>query len=1616
MHWLHLSDIHSGRPSEARTNALRQLVEAIDNNAQGSLDFVILTGDLAYSGLPNEYADVLSELIDPLRNIQCTRDAEFIAVPGNHDLDCDCAHPITWSGIGKQRQQKFWDTDEEGNSLRLARARGFEAYANFLQSSNIHGPDPTREPGSRIELPLQDGTQATFIGLNTALFSDKQLTDEEEKGTAPLPVQTLRSLSKDIPRGPVFVLGHHPVDWFENQSRRQFITALQEIGAVYLHGHAHEILPHFGSHSLVALGFGAAYPQHIDVQEPPYTSTFALCTLDNELHIKFVSWEPTYGTWRPNQAVPIDFNQQSDVLSGGYAVPVPTTRSATLQRTSPTSRATTKIELGSPVWISGDQITEWAALLESIGLIRSNYSIINQPTRPQPAGQANFFVRDSSGQHGVRAFAAETTVITYEHVESVNTEIDTLSLDSYIVATFGNVSTRATQLANNLRQRKRITVLDGGQIASRLANTKRVRAFLTDPRHDRSEFFATPLVVDDGIAYLLQTLPTQDSYAVANKEGETVPEHDALATDVRKTLPELDSKSYRSLGFNAFPPMRHKPRAFDRSDYLKRSFAVFDTANYAGLAAVGVHLPVESLRQIYVPTSANVEQDRTAIEATNRAIDDLVEALGLDETQKIQLARQMKSTYGVRSTSEVDAASELYQSLSNVVVLGDPGSGKSCFVRAQILSYCEPPNDDEGNWYRQHIPVFLPLAEYSSSLDEGSSLVDHCVDHAQSQQFGLDRNQLDIMLSRGRVALFLDGLDEIGSIATRQRVVADLAELIREFAPRGNRFVLTSRPAAVRDLQLPSELTSVSLLGLTDLEIEVLATKLLQTKYGNDNPLPEQDQDVVNAILRDCQLKPGIRRLARNPLLLTLLVFIYENSGPFAARRHLIYSHAVRTLVSVRHRAILRARLSEADLRTRLGKLAISIFRRRTGPLPSRKEVGEILIQQLDMEELAAESFIQKVAEITGLLRIHPRTSEKQNDLVSFMHHSFLEYYTALGFIEDESNMEDAFSLALTARWYEIVTLMFGIMDEHIDVTPKIRGLCEYGNSLDSVTAQRLELALDCALECDVPPEATQRYLADQVAKMMSSGAGRHVSEVRETLATKISALLENSQSQPMESLLHNGIASDDPELAAAYVHLVSKIGRYANNSSDLLASLSAAVARQEPPIRLAVINAMRELPALRSDENLDDLRLAITRGGVVERTAALQLLEEEPKLVPSFRDVVIDVLLRGGNPLSQIAANCVLRGGLFEDHGSVNQSLLDSALRSLMQHERPRQSLVGRLEIPWDEIETLIYSDSVTNRTRGFRFLVAVEEDAVKVHRILFDSLRTERHESVLESILGALSSYPAAIRTASLADTDVVCRLTKSRHQNVRMAAAMALRSFASLGTVIASLKERFGELKGIDSREADEVTKSLASHAVDDESCGFELVQQLAEVLHRQNTRWNKNQIGFVTRLLLACDQAGVVVGPSLAHRLFEIASDFRTPIQIRRYAMRFYGQACPTNADSANNIMDKFRVTDSDMRLAAYRATERFLGRCRYRVETVQAVRDSLLHMREALIKRWHVETRLVIDKLDSAPLREIRGCLLDIQSILGSYDEFADRIRADSIADPAKSNHSLTLGS
>ena len=114
------------------------------------------------------------------------------------------------------------------------------------------------------------------------------------------------------------------------------------------------------------------------------------------------------------------------------------------------------------------------------------------------------------------------------------------------------------------------------------------------------------------------------------------------------------------------------------------------------------------------------------------------------------------------------------------------------------------------------------------------------------------------------------------------------------------------------------------------------------------------------------------------------------------------------------------------------------------------------------------------------------------------------------------------------------------------------------------------------------------------------------------------------------------------------------------------------------------------------------------------------------------------------------------------------------------------------------------------------------------------------------------------------------------------------------------------------------------------------------------------------------------------------------------------MRLFGQTCPRTAESVGAISGEFGADDASRRLAAYRAGRRLVQRCRGRYETVQAIIGALETARERLLKCWAREVASVGERGDGAAVREIRNFLMDIESTVGAYQEFSDRVTIEGL--------------
>ena len=1423
------------------------------------------------------------------------------------------------------------------------------------------------------------------------------------------------------------ILGHHPQNWFTPESQLQLESLLVDNSAIYLHGHEHRILADFGRRGLTSLGFGAVYQDTLDASPTPYyRNSFAVCELDERLHVDIRSWDPENGRWISDQNLPANFDERSEILREGRVLPLPTT----LLRDRPTIASGSAVHvmpmgprLGDCYWLAADTKSRWLSVLEEVGLIDKPERAFEHSSSALGEGHIELRIEDSRGVHRViRVVSAHGDVVSYDSVVSLNTLLDTETLGGCSVVTLGELADEARTLVSRLGTRKPISAIDRTELL-RLWLARSTSPLVSKIRTLGFNTASLSLVITDtSYAIIIADQLRNDWFYVMDGDGYTLDESSELVNKIRGALPVYDRLTYSVpryapgdlLGSLATDlEMDSEKERFDRDRYLSRSFEVFDDVRYAPLAALGFRFKSTSLSDIYIQTGADIGGDSKADQGLQRAINEFVESLNLEPSLRDQMETQLRSQYGLSRTAEVGMARRLYQRYGSVVVLGDPGSGKTCFVKHEILAYCKPPSENS-SWYERHLPIYVGLSEAAELMRNEDDLLAVCSTVAARSQLQLPRPLIEQHLSDGRAAFFFDGLDEVSRIEERVELLSSIDRLVSQYARYGNRFVLTSRPAAVQPVDIPSAFTYLHLKGLSDQEIRILSERVLTTRLGTSEmgPLSMDERGLIDKLLEHVSNTPGLRRISRNPLLLTLLVLIFANTGSLTARRHLVYTQAVKTLVTVRHRESMDQVLSEADLRTSLGKLAFAIYRREINELPTRQEVVRLLKASNGnrngaiAEGLDADEFIRRVAESTGILVVHSRSTspDRSDDVVSFMHYSFLEYYAAVGFLARDFDVELA-DLATHPHWRDVVTLMFGLRSEHHDVTGHIRGLIDHADPLEAVTNERLLIAFECALECDVPPQSTQNLLAAGVAESLKDGALKHSEQLRKNVCALVDQLVAAAGGQFSEELVVNGIEDENATVSAAFIDFAGRLSEPPTFGPGVIEAFERVFSeRREPVVRSACIGASIRRVDLRTPRCLEELGRCLS-ANLVEKHAALTGMESKPELGRQFHKEVIELLDDPSAIISSSAARCILIGGLLGQEVRKEEMALRKALSIWQGSQRPLPTEGVAVSLNGRELLRMLDSKVATDVELAARLLPLSDLDHKRVYSALIQTIHRDLGHAAVRACLDAFRMREGALELITLAETDFICSLAFGRNRDIRIGAVRVLGDLPYDELVVATLRSFCGigddkDLSELSAEEEREGFASLANHARRDNGLQRELVSTVLASLPRpQERRFGDSvQQRRMRSLMFACERVGAVVENRLTNRLLQLARDFRTPQLLRVQALRTFGRTVSPNVGALNELVSLLRRDDRNINEALFAACYWFLGQCRKRVDFVRAVYVELPTLRDALTDAWSREIRRVPDRIDAASVEDIRRSLEELQSVLIAYEDFSDRLK------------------
>jgi 3',5'-cyclic AMP phosphodiesterase CpdA len=240
--WLHVSDFHftSGGDSFSQSVTCNALLEDVPVRAEelGPISFVLVSGDVAFSGQPAEYVQA-TEFMDELASRLSLAASNFFFVPGNHDVDRNL-HAFAQIGAKQALSSQQVVDLALGDRARisdLAARQG--AYRDFVERFT-DGQERTETPdglGYVAKLQVEPLTLA-IIGLNSAWMCGS----DAEEGTLIIgerQVIAALELVREIDPQLVLAMTHHPLEclteWDQSSCRVRLLSTAHLLHRGHLH-------------------------------------------------------------------------------------------------------------------------------------------------------------------------------------------------------------------------------------------------------------------------------------------------------------------------------------------------------------------------------------------------------------------------------------------------------------------------------------------------------------------------------------------------------------------------------------------------------------------------------------------------------------------------------------------------------------------------------------------------------------------------------------------------------------------------------------------------------------------------------------------------------------------------------------------------------------------------------------------------------------------------------------------------------------------------------------------------------------------------------------------------------------------------------------------------------------------------------------------------------------------------------------------------------------------------------------------------------------------------------------------------------------------------------------
>ena len=836
-------------------------------------------------------------------------------------------------------------------------------------------------------------------------------------------------------------------------------------------------------------------------------------------------------------------------------------------------------------------------------------------------------------------------------------------------------------------------------------------------RHEAGEARVIPIILREvdwkGAPFdKLQVLPTNGKPVKSGRNCDKA--FLDVAQGIRKAVEELHSTMTNS-----------EKTAILRYQYCDALYERWKMLDFRGIMHADMNKPIRMpLTEVFVfpDVLAGVPEDETL--EREELLDPKGEKSRVwqeDERTHPTVDRERSQRREKRASLQREKLPTVLAKHHRLVILGDPGSGKSTLLRYLLLQLILRSSEfvtffPQLTEILTTVPLYFPLASYAdvwfSKAPGSRSLEDFLPGYLHENYLGKYVEFLQGQIKQGKTTILLDGLDEIPDASLRLKIVQQI-EMFAQTYPR-NRFIVTSRIVGYREAPLAAEYQAYTLADFNEEQIKTFTQKwcpayecwvkeTTESQYLKDAATKEAEK-----LFQATQRNQGVKRLAVNPLLLTILALIQRQGIDLPSHRVELFELCAMTLLDtwVKAKGLAEtANFRKNDLIKILRPLAFWMHQHpAVGAIPEEELMEQVVKQLLDRKIALYEEDARKLAE-QFLHTVHGKTGiliERGKQRYGFLHLTFEEYFAAGELVVRKKDREDFIKNHLhDPRWREVILLAVSIIgllqNDEEGVTELVqKAILEAGSLFETWLHRDLlfaglcladDIGVSIACEDEIIEQIVSLYitspydsLRDALSSMLTAWSGTRAAT---KLANLVLCLLNKWEiaNQPRSFLIArlSDVSSSkfEDDFAACYKYLIYQYKEAQNKLLPLYSKYlilhdqtkddtidqfeSALVLLPETSfgIRQSVVTTLGQIG---SDEPriIDALLQALSDANLLVRRAAAIALGQ----VGSDKTAIIDALLQALSDIDWIVRYAAIHA--LGQNDSDDPRLVDALLQAL--------------------------------------------------------------------------------------------------------------------------------------------------------------------------------------------------------------------------------------------------------------------------------------------------------------------------------------------------------------